>query len=75
MDGSALRPGAAVEAAVCVAERLNDLASEPELTGAGLVSSRTRQGVAEWYLIDVAMLRSIGGDANVREGFSVPATD
>ena len=58
-------PNRAIAAAHVTAARLNLLAPEHErlwqgevIAGEGLVLSRTRQGVAERYLIDAALLRS-----------------
>src|SRR4029077_11384793 len=58
-------PNRAIVALHRIAERLNLLAPEHErlwqgevIAGEGLVLSRTRQGVAERYLIDAALLRS-----------------
>jgi DNA gyrase subunit B len=58
-------PNRAIAAAHGTAARLNLLAPEHErlwqgevIAGEGLVLSRTRQGVAERYLIDAALLRS-----------------
>src|ERR1700739_892451 len=58
-------PTRAIEAAHTTAERLNRLAPEHErnwhgevIAGVGLVLRRTRQGVDQRHLIDVALLRS-----------------